>query len=139
MASTSSGIRKISFTKDRSNLAFRGNFPLAQRDFTPKIPSPLAIDYPLSFRPEYKRTMSTKVNSSQERKNIGHRRTQSLNMPQTQINNTYGGKSDLRKSIYNRSSANIANSREYYAAPAYNEATLLERRESMRASSAENM
>lgn len=121
VASASGECRKISFSRDRSNLAFRGNFPLPQRDFTPKIPSPLAIDHPLTFRPEYKRTMSTKVNASQERKNFGHRRTQSLNMPQTQINNAYGGRSELRKSVHNRSSINIANTREYYAAPAYNE------------------
>lgn len=145
VASTSSKDRRISFNKDRSNLAFRENFPIPSRDFAPKIPSPLSIDHPTPFtpRPEYKRTMSTKVHSLQERKNFGHRRTQSLNTPQTQINSVYGGKNDLKKSVYNRSSSNIANSREYYAAPAYNEATLLERRESMRISatsySAENV
>lgn len=129
VASASSGIRKISFSKE-NKIAFRGNLTLTQRDFAPKIPSPLTIDHAPTFRPEYKRTMSTKIGSSGERTNYGHRRTQSLNMPQTQINPRH----ELRKSVYNRSSTNIANSREYYAAPAYNEASLLERQESMRIS-----
>lgn len=116
-------------------MAIRGNFPVGQRDFAPKIPSPLTVDAPFSFRPEYKRTMSTKVGGAQERQimKLGHRRTQSLNVPQHQINQ-YTGKNELRKSIYNRSSSNIANTREFYAAPAYNEASLLERQESMRLS-----
>lgn len=132
MASASSGLRKISFSKD-NRIGFRGNFPLAQRDFAPKVPSPLTMDHPPTFRPEYKRTMSTKVGGP-DRINYGHRRTQSLNMPQTHVNNPYGARNELRKGIYNRSSTNIANTREFYAAPAYNEASLLERQESMRLS-----
>lgn len=160
MASASSGIRKISFSKENKVAGIRGNLhlPLTQRDFTPKVPSPLTIEivaFPsqsaaiatspnvsvsqaavvtsFTSRPEYKRTMSTKIGGVQERINYGHRRTQSLNMPQTQIN-PYGAKNDLRKSLYNRSSSNIANTREFYAAPAYNEASLLQRQESMRLS-----
>lgn len=129
MASTSSGVRKISFCRD-NRIGFRGNFPLTQRDFAPAVPSPLTMNYPTT-RPEYKRAMSTKVNGP-ERIHFGHRRTQSLNMPQTQITNSYVARNDLRKSIYNRSSTNIANTREFYAAPAYNEASFLERQESMR-------
>lgn len=132
VASASSGSRKISFSKD-NRMGFRANFPLAQRDFAPKVPSPLTMEHPPSFRPEYKRTMSTKIGGP-DRINYGHRRTQSLNMPQSQNNNPYGVKHELRKGIYNRSSTNIANTREFYAAPAYNEASLLERQESMRLS-----
>lgn len=106
---------------------------MAQRDFTPKVPSPLVM--PNNFRPEYKRTMSTKVVSVPDRGSYGHRRTQSLNMPQTQINQSYGGaRNELRRGLYNSSSSNIANTREFYAAPAYNEASLLERQKSMRTS-----
>lgn len=105
------------------------------QDFAPKVPSPLAMNQqPQSFRPEYKRAMSTKVNSVPNRSKYGHRRTQSLNMPESQINQTYGARNELRKALYNRSSSNIANTREFYAAPAYNEASLLERQESMRSS-----
>lgn len=125
-------MRKISFSKD-NRIGFRGNFPLAQRDFAPKVPSPLTMEHPPSFRPEYKRTMSTKVGGP-NRINYGHRRTQSLNMPQSHINNQYAGRNELRKGIYNRSSTNIANTREFYAAPAYNEASLLERQGSVRLS-----
>lgn len=132
VASASSGMRKISFSKD-NRIGFRGNFPLAQRDFAPKVPSPLTMEHPPSFRPEYKRTMSTKVGGP-NRINYGHRRTQSLNMPQSHINNQYAGRNELRKGIYNRSSTNIANTREFYAAPAYNEASLLERQGSVRLS-----
>lgn len=133
VASASSGMRKISFSKE-NKIAFQSNFPLAQRDFAPKIPSPLATDHGPPFRPEYKRTMSTKMSGTQERITYGHRRTQSLNMPQTQPVNPYGAKYELRKGIYNRSSTNVANLREFYAAPAYNEAALLERQGSMRLS-----
>lgn len=134
MASLTSGTRKISFSKE-NKIHFRGSLAMPQRDFTPKVQSPLTMNHPSQFRPEYKRTMSTKIiQSPSERRNYGHRRTQSLNMPQTQINQTYGVRSELRKGLYNRSSANIANTREFYAAPAYNEASFLERKESMRSS-----
>lgn len=132
VASASSGTRKISFSKD-NKISIRGNFPVGVRDFSPKVPSPLTIDAPFPFRPEYKRAMSTKVCGPQDRVNCGHRRTQSLNVPQNQVNQLTG-KNELRKSINNRSSSNIANTREFYAAPAYNEASLLERQESMRLS-----
>lgn len=132
VASASSGIRKISFSKEHK-ISIRNNFPVGQRDFAPKIPSPLTVDAPFPFRPEYKRTMSTKAGGPSDRVKLGHRRTQSLNVPENQMNQ-YMGKNELRKSIYNRSSANIANTREFYAAPAYNEASLLERQESMRLS-----
>lgn len=133
MASLSSGTRKISFSKE-NKLSFRGTLAMPPTDYAPKTPSPLVMNHPQSFRPEYKRTMSTKVVSTPNRKNYGHRRTQSLNMPDTQINQTYGARNELRKALYNRSSSNIANTREFYAAPAYNEASLLERQESMRSS-----
>ncbi|XP_055298222.1 phospholipid-transporting ATPase 11C isoform X2 [Sitodiplosis mosellana] len=135
VASASSGIRKISFSKE-NKIAILANFPVGARDFAPKIPSPLTVEPPFPFRPErleYKRTLSTKVGGPQERITFGHRRTQSLNVPQNQVNQ-FTGKNELRKSIYNRSSTNIANTREFYAAPAYNEASLLERQESMRLS-----
>lgn len=104
------------------------------RDFAPKVPSPLVTNHQQTFRPEYKRTFSTKVTSAPSRSHYGHRRTQSLNMPESQVNQTIGVRNDLRKGLYNRSSSNIANTREFYAAPAYNEASLLERQESMRSS-----
>lgn len=67
---------------------------------------------------------------------MGHRRTQSYTtaeaMDKHRIDQT--NRNDLRKTFQNRSSANIANTREYFAAPAYNEASLLERKESMRQS-----
>lgn len=107
---------------------------MPSRDFAPKIPSPLVMNHPQSFRPEYKRTLSTKITSAPNRSHYGHRRTQSLNMPETQINQAIGVRNELRKGVYNRSSSNIANTREFYAAPAYNEASLLERQESMRSS-----
>lgn len=107
---------------------------MPQRDFAPKVPSPLVMNHPQTFRPDYKRTMSTKVHSVPNRSHYGHRRTQSLNMPETQVNQTIGVRNELRKGLYNRSSSNIANTREFYAAPAYNEASLLERQESMRSS-----
>lgn len=107
---------------------------MPQQDFAPKVPSPLVMNHPPPFRPEYKRTMSTKITSAPNRSNYGHRRTQSLNMPEIQINQTYGARNELRKGLYNRSSSNIANTREFYAAPAYNEASLLERQESIRSS-----
>lgn len=134
MASLTSGTRKISFSKEHKIGFPRANLAMPQRDFAPKVPSPLVMNHPQLFRPEYKRTMSTKITSVPDRVSHGHRRTQSLNMPQTQINQTYGVRNDLRKGLYNRSSANIANTREFYAAPAYNEASLLERQESMRSS-----
>lgn len=133
VASLTSGTRKISFSKEHKTTFPRSNLAMPQRDFAPKVPSPLVMQHPQLFRPEYKRTMSTKM-SVPERGSYGHRRTQSLNMPQTQINQTYGVRNDLRKGLYNRSSSNIANTREFYAAPAYNEASLLERQESMRSS-----
>lgn len=159
MASASSGIRKISFSKENKVAEIRGtmHLPLTQRDFTPKIPSPLTIENTFPYqsstgspaifpttsqptvvtnfpsRPEYKRTMSTKVGGVQNRIHYGHRRTQSLNMPDTLINQ-YSAKHELRKSLYNRSSSNIANTREFYAAPAYNEASRLQRQESLRLS-----
>lgn len=134
MASLSSGTRKISFSKE-NKLSFRGSIAMPQqRDFAPKVPSPLVMNHPPSFRPEYKRTLSTKIHSVPNRSKYGHRRTQSLNMPETQINQTSGVRNDLRKGLYNRSSSNIANTREFYAAPAYNEASLLERQESIRSS-----
>lgn len=134
VASLTSGTRKISFSKE-NKISFRGSLAMPQRDFAPKVQSPLVMNHPPPFRPEYKRTMSTKiVQSAPDRGNYGHRRTQSLNMPQTQINQTYGIRNELRKGLYNRSSTNIANTREFYAAPAYNEASLLERQESMRSS-----
>lgn len=133
MASASSGgTRKISFSKE-NKIAFSHNHPLGQRDFAPKIPSPLTVEPPFQFRPEYKRTMSTKVVNTPDRTKYGHRRTQSLNVPDNRAH-LHHGKNDLRKSIYNRSSTNIANTREFYAAPAYNEASLLERQESLRLS-----
>ncbi|XP_031625300.1 phospholipid-transporting ATPase IG isoform X2 [Contarinia nasturtii] len=132
VASTSSGTRKISFSTEQK-IAYPKNLAFGPRDFSPKIPSPLTVEQPFSFRPEYKRTMSIKVGAAQERIKFGHRRTQSLNVPDSQLNQDTG-KNDLRKSIFNRSSANIANTREFYAAPAYNEASLLVRQESMRLS-----
>lgn len=80
---------------------------------------------------EYKRSLSTK--DQQSRVRMGHRRTQSYTTPET-IEKTQNNQNDLRKTFHNRSSANIANKREYFAAPAYNEASLLERKESMRQS-----
>lgn len=80
---------------------------------------------------EYKRSLSTK--DQQTRVRMGHRRTQSYTTPET-IEKTQNNRNDLRKTFHNRSSANIANTREYFAAPAYNEASLLERKESMRQS-----
>lgn len=104
---------------------------LPNYDFAPKVPSPLTYEHPV--RIEYKRTLSVKADR-QERAKFGHRRTQSCTTPsspslaQQQVRKS----SDLRKMPYNRSSSNIANTREYYAAPAYNEASLLERKESLR-------
>lgn len=102
-------------------------------DFAPKISSPLI--FPPHTRVEYKRAFSSSVKGDHhtERVKLGHRRTQSYSTPSTHASNLQARKnSDLRKMPYNRSSSNIANSREYYAAPAYNEATLLERKESQR-------
>lgn len=139
VASTSSGVRKISFCKE-NKIVHPKSLAFGPRDFTPKTPSPLTLmaEQPFPVRPEYKRTMSTKVGVVQERVKFGHRRTQSLNVPGSEVNQ-YSGKNDLRKSIFNRSSANIANTREFYAAPAYNEASLLERQESMRLSNTESV
>lgn len=124
-----SGARKISFSEDH-RLTMRPHFPI--NDFKPKIPSPLILDGASPFRFEYKRTVSTKVpNDPQMRVKYGHRRTQSCTTPGSQAN-IHTMRNDLTRSPYNRSSANIANTREYFAAPAYNEATLLERKESMR-------
>lgn len=101
--------------------------PISPFDFTPKVPSPLTFNDAHPRRVEYKRAFSTKMSDTHEKVKLGHRRTQSYSG--TQPNNQ---KVDLRKNPYNRSSSNIANTREYYAAPAYNEASLLERKESMR-------
>lgn len=93
--------------------------------FLPKAPPP--------HRVEYKRAFSSSVKADrQERVKLGHRRTQSCTTPCTQPNHSNRKNSDLRKVPLNRSSMNICNAREYYAAPAYNEASLLERKESMR-------
>lgn len=140
--SVSGGVRKISFTDDEHRLTtMRSHPPLAITptiDFTPRIPSPLVLDGATTtttpFRFEYKRTISTKAPSDpQMRLKHGHRRTQSCTMPGSQAN-IHSMKNDLTKAQYNRSSSNIANTREYFAAPAYNEAALLERKESMRCS-----
>lgn len=142
--STASG-RKISFNLERTVFPigparpktlpapFAVEMPAA-RDFTPKIPSPLTCAHPI--RVDYKRTMSSSIKyDRQDRSKLGHRRTQSCTTPGSHIGQQQGRRnSELRKMQYNRSSSNIANSREYYAAPAYNEATLLERRESRRSS-----
>lgn len=128
-----SGARKISFSEDH-RLTMRSHFPLAVNEFRPKIPSPLILDGASPFRFEYKRTISTKAPSDpQMRVKYGHRRTQSCTTPGSQAN-IHVMKNDLTRSPYNRSSSNIANTREYFAAPAYNEAALLERKESMRCS-----
>lgn len=132
--SLTSGIRKISFSED-PKVILRTNLPLPPSDYTPKVPSPLTLEYAPPFRVEYKRTISTKAYSDPTaRVKFGHRRTQSCTTPGTQANKQDGVKSELRKSPHNRSSTNIVNSREYYAAPAYNEAALLERKVSMRQS-----
>lgn len=129
--SMSTNVRKISFSDD-PKLVLRSNLQ-AQTDYTPKIPSPLSyIERSPQFRPKYQRTVSTKGYSELQRARFGHRRTQSCTTPGTQANHL--PKHELRRVPYNRSSSNIANTREYYAAPAYNEAALLERKESMRLS-----
>lgn len=104
------------------------------RDFTPKVPSPLTCAQPI--RAEYKRALSSSIKyDRQDRSKFGHRRTQSCTTPSSQIALAHARRnSELRRLQYQRSSSNIANSREYYAAPAYNEATLLERKESRRGS-----
>lgn len=88
------------------------------------------------MRAEYKRTMSSSTKTDRiERVRLGHRRTQSCTTPSSLLPNLpRKNSSDLRRMPYNRSSSNIANTREYYAAPAYNEASLLERKESLRKS-----
>lgn len=129
-----SGTRKISFSEEHRSQTMRSHFPLAINDFTPKIPSPLILDGASPFRFEYKRTISTKAPSDlQMRVKYGHRRTQSCTTPGSQPN-IHAMSNDLTRSPCNRSSSNIANTREYFAAPAYNEAALLERKESMRCS-----
>lgn len=107
---------------------------IAKNDFTPKLPSPLTFENNsfVQIRHEYKRTQSTK--DTQEKVKLGHRRTQSYSTPETLAKNQAHRNEHLRKGLHNRSSSNIANTREYFAAPAYNEASLLERRESMRLS-----
>lgn len=148
--STASG-RKISFNLDKTvfpvgyvrpkTLPFaelRTEFTVT-KDFTPKIPSPLTYVPPPPTPPariEYKRAMSSSIKyDHQDRIKLGHRRTQSCTTPGSHIGQQHGRRiSDSRKYQYNRSSSNIANTREYYAAPAYNEATLLERKESRRCS-----
>lgn len=129
-----SGVRKISFSDDH-RLTIRSHFPLATiNDFKPKIPSPLVLDGASPFRFEHKRTISTKAPPDPQMKiKYGHRRTQSCTTPGSQAN-IHAMKNDLTRFPYNRSSSNIANTREYFAAPAYNEAALLERKESMRCS-----
>lgn len=123
--------RKILFKEDRLPLRNSANY-----DYTPKIPSPLTIEQtnPIDrIRFEYKRSLSTK--DQQSKSKIGHRRTQSYTTAETADKfHTIRPNSDLRKTFQNRSSANIVNTREYFAAPAYNEASLLERKESMRQS-----
>lgn len=100
----------------------------------PKIPSPLTYSHPMSAG--LKRTISIDAEKHRQRVKYGHRRTQSATMPGTPPNLHHIARrpsADTRRQFY-RSSSNIANSREYYAAPAYNEATLLERKESLRRS-----
>lgn len=147
--STASG-RKISFNLERTVFPMgmprpkttpapfvdvRADVP-ASGDFTPKIPSPLTCVHPPTMRSEYKRALSSSIKyDRQDRSKFGHRRTQSCTTPSSQMGHLHGRRnSELRKTLYNRSSSNIANSREYYAAPAYNEATLLERKESRKRS-----
>lgn len=130
--SSARGNRQISFFKeDRLPLRNSANY-----DYTPKIPSPLTLEQtnPIDrVRFEYKRSMSTKDQQSKTpQSKIGHRRTQSYTT--TESTEKLRPTSDLRKTFQNRSSANIANTREYFAAPAYNEASLLERKHSMRQS-----
>lgn len=138
--STASG-RKISFNLEKTIFPIGLQRPktmpapfadLPTRDFAPKIPSPLTCVNPI--RMEYKRTMSSSIKyDRQDRSKLGHRRTQSCTTPGSHVGHQNARRnSELRKMQYNRSSSNIANSREYYAAPAYNEATLLERKESRR-------
>lgn len=134
--SSSRGNRQISFFKeDRLPLRNSANY-----DYTPKIPSPLTFEQanPIDrIRYDYKRSVSTKDHSHQSRaqNKIGHRRTQSSTTAEAADKfQTMRPTSDLQKKFQNRSSANIANTREYFAAPAYNEASLLERKESMRQS-----
>lgn len=146
--STASG-RKISFNLEKTVFPVGSGRPKtmpapfgdlrtelsATRDFTPKIPSPLtAVPHPIRF--EYKRALSSSIKyDRQDRSKLGHRRTQSCTTPSSHLGQQPGRRiSDLKKMQYNRSSSNIANTREYYAAPAYNEATLLERKESRRSS-----
>lgn len=100
----------------------------------PKVPSPLTLPQPVAGN--LKRTVSIDVEKQRQRVKYGHRRTQSATMPGTPPNiqsNVRRPSGDIRRQFY-RSTSNIANSREYYAAPAYNEATLLERKESLRRS-----
>lgn len=148
--STSSG-RKISFNLESTVFSIPADRPITlpaskplhselriemplSQDFKPKIPSPMVLPHPL--RAEYKRTFSSSIKTDrQERVKLGHRRTQSYTSPSTHVNiHARKNSSDLKKMPYNRSSSNIANTREYYAAPAYNEASLLERKESVRSS-----
>lgn len=105
--------------------------PTSVFDFSAKPPLPAVNRIQ---RVEYKRTLSAKVHDPEERVKLGHRRTQSYSAAQQSFS-PY--KNDLTKMPYNRSSSNIANTREYYAAPAYNEASLLERKVSMRNSQRE--
>lgn len=133
---SSAAARKITFHKDDrpDQLPLRNS---GTYDYTPKIPSPLTLDPPNPIdrvRFEYKRSLSTK--DQQSRVRMGHRRTQSYTTAETMEKNRIDqtNRNDLRKTFQNRSSANIANTREYFAAPAYNEASLLERKESMRQS-----
>lgn len=101
-------------------------------DSIPKSPSPLICSPPVAI--ELKRTVSIDAERHRQRVRYGHRRTQSATMPGSPSNiNVRRPSVDARRQFY-RSSSNIANSREYYAAPAYNEATLLERKESLRRS-----
>lgn len=144
--STASG-RKISFNLEQTVFPigaprpktmpapFADLRPEMSRDFAPKIPSPLtSVSHPM--RTEYKRALSSSIKSDrQDRSKFGHRRTQSCTTPGSHIGHQNGRRiSESKKLQYNRSSSNIANTREYYAAPAYNEATLLERKESRRSS-----
>lgn len=141
--STASG-RKISFNLENTiypitparsqplNPELRIEMPSPQADFQ-NVPSPFARSN--AMRIEYKRALSTstKTTDRHERAKIGHRRTQSCTTPSSCMHHQPRKSStDLKRMPYNRSSSNIANSREYYAAPAYNEASLLERKESLR-------
>lgn len=143
--STASG-RKISFNLEKTIFPIGQTRPKtmpaqfvdlpASRDFAPKIPSPLTCMHPI--RVEYKRALSSSIKYDRQdrpKTKFGHRRTQSCTTPTSHVGPQQGRRnSELRRHQYNRSSSNIANSREYYAAPAYNEASLLERKESRKSS-----